>query len=686
MKKIELLSPAGDFECLKAAISNGADAVYLGGKNFSARAFAQNFDQDELLKAIEYAHLRNARIFVTLNTLLNEYEMENAIRMADFYYKAHVDALLIQDLGLYYVLKERYPDFELHCSTQMHVHNVQGVRNARKMGFKRVVLARESTLELIQEACKEAIEIEVFVHGAICVSYSGQCLMSAYTKDRSANKGACAQCCRLQYRLYDDRNEAVPLHTSYPLSAKDMMLLYDVPALIKAGVSSLKIEGRMKSAAYVGYVTSLYRKAIDSFYAGKEYRISDQELQNLKALFNREFTNDLLYGRNGLSGQKTPNHLGILIGKVLNYKHPYTYLKLSSDLHQFDGIRIGDYGCIVNMLYKDELLTKEGKAGEIVAIKTEKSLKGDVYKTYDHLLEEKIKAIPEKQIPLKMHITLEAGKQAAVELSCGKDKYTYLSEKSPEKALKAPLDVDKIIRQFSKLKETAYIPAEITVVTKDAFMTIGDLNEIRRKAIEAFNEYRLHQFHRENIFPEIHYQELQKETKPSSVHKKGDELFIDENRYSMEYVINPQSRYFSDEDIVISEIGDLLNPHEHKIAYFTLNCSNSFCYEFFKKLGYEHIILSSELNDEQIRKLIEAYEQRNGITIHPIVFTQGHLPLMYIRTDPFEGHLKEGRNYHLSDGYNRYEISYHENILELQKEIHKSRDDLQEKCSFFISD
>ncbi|MBQ6559309.1 MAG: U32 family peptidase, partial [Erysipelotrichaceae bacterium] len=388
MKKIELLAPAGDFNCLKAAISNGADAVYLGGKNFSARAFAQNFDNAELIKAIEYAHLRNVRIFVTLNTLLNEYEIKNALKMADFYYKNHVDALLIQDLGLYYVLKERYPDFELHCSTQMHVHNVHGVINAKQLGFKRVVLARESSLELIRECCRQEIEIEVFVHGAICVSYSGQCLMSAHTKDRSANKGACAQCCRLKYHLYDDRNSRIPLTTEYPLSTKDMMLINDVPDLIEAGVSSLKIEGRMKSSAYVGYVTSIYRKAIDSYYEGRHYQISDRELKDLKALFNRNFTNDLLRGRNDLFGQKTPNHLGISIGEVVNHRNGYTYIHLNDRLSQFDGIRIGEFGCIVNMLYKDELLVSEGKTGEIVAIKTESPVKGEVFKTYDHLLEE----------------------------------------------------------------------------------------------------------------------------------------------------------------------------------------------------------------------------------------------------------------------------------------------------------
>ncbi len=686
MKRIELLAPAGDFDCLKAAISNGADAVYLGGKNFSARAFAQNFDREELRKAIEYAHLRGVKIFVTLNTLLNEYEMENALKMADFYYQEKVDALLIQDLGLYYVLKERYPDFELHCSTQMHVHNVQGVINAKRMGFKRVVLARESDLELIRECCKQGIEVEVFVHGAICVSYSGQCLMSAHTRDRSANKGACAQCCRLKYRLYDERNKRIPLNTEYPLSPKDMMLINDIPALIEAGVSSLKIEGRMKSSAYVGYVTSLYRKAIDSYYEGFNYQISEEELNRLKVLFNRNFTNDLLYGRTQLFGQKTPNHLGIKIGETVNYHNGYTYLHLSDELRQFDGIRISDFGCIVNMLYKEQLLVSEGKAGEIVAIKTDGPIKGEVYKTYDHLLEESIHQIPEKKVPLDLSVVIRADHAVSVTLSCMDEQYTYISEKIAEKALKTPLNEENIRKQFSRLKETPYFLNKITTDTENAFLSIGDLNEIRRQSIQAFNEYRLSRFHKRPLFSNLSYLPLTDEQKDADLIKKGDKIILDQQYYVLEPVVNTQSRYSDSACKVISEIGGLLDPADHKIAYYSLNCSNSFCYEFLKKSGFEHIILSTELNDEQVDKLIEAYEKRNQHKIYPYVFIKGKLPLMYLRTDPFADKLANGHFYHLSDGQNDYEISRHEGILELQKELEKDHQKMKDKCSYFISD
>ncbi|MDD5792981.1 MAG: U32 family peptidase, partial [Erysipelotrichaceae bacterium] len=203
MKKIELLAPAGNMQAFHSAIDNGADAIYLGGKSFSARAFAGNFSEEEIKDCVEYAHLRNVKIYVALNTLLNEYELENAIKQAHYYHDINVDALIIQDLGLYYRITREIPDMEIHASTQMHIHNIQGVINAKKMGFKRVVVARESTQEFISEACKEDIEIEIFAHGAICASYSGQCLISSFSKNRSANKGMCAQCCRLKYKLLD---------------------------------------------------------------------------------------------------------------------------------------------------------------------------------------------------------------------------------------------------------------------------------------------------------------------------------------------------------------------------------------------------------------------------------------------------------------------------------------------------
>ena len=665
MKKVELLAPAGNIDCLKAAINNGADAIYLGGKNFSARAFANNFDEEQLIQAIKYAHLRDVKIYVTLNTLLTDFEFPNALKMAQFYYENHVDGLLIQDLGLYYVLKEKYPDFDLHCSTQMHIHNIEGIINAKKLGFKRVVIARESDLGLIKEACKQDIEIECFVHGAICVSYSGQCLMSSVTKNRSANKGMCAQCCRLKYSLYDENNNKIATDTDYLLSPKDMYLINDIPELIRAGISCFKIEGRMKSAAYVGYVTRMYRKAIDSYYENKEFNISNEEFNNLKVLFNRNFTNDLLYDKNDLFNQKTPNHLGIEIGEVINNKNGFTYIKLNNKLHQFDGIRIDNFGCIVNMMYKDDLLVNLADKNDVVYIKTNEKLSGKVYKTLDYLLENQINETETKKVKLDLNVLIQNNKNVQVELIHNNDKYTYISDIIPEKAIKAPLDYDVIYKQFSKLNDTEYYLNDLKCQIDDCFLPVKQLNEIRRQAIQSFNEFRLNNYSNKPIYSEIKLQELSNEDNPIEMIKEDEYILINDNKYIFNYVINKDSNYSFDDNVVISEFGGLLNDSNNKIAYYTLNCSNSYAYEFLKRLGYKYIVLSTELNNSEINKLIETYTSRNNVSINPYIFTKGKRVLMYIKTNPFDKYMLENKQYYLSDGLNRYLINKTHSITEI---------------------
>jgi len=684
MRKVELLAPAGNMECLKAAISNGADAVYLGGKNFSARAFANNFDDEELIEAIRYAHLRNVRIFVTLNTLLSEKEIQQAIERADFYYRNNVDALLIQDLGLYYILKEKYPDFELHCSTQMHVHNLSGIRNARKLGFSRVVIARESTLEFIKEACKEDIEIEVFVHGAICVSYSGQCLMSSATKSRSANKGMCAQCCRLKYELYDENDQKIETDTDYLISPKDMMLIRDIPALIDAGVSSFKIEGRMKSAAYVGYVTSLYRKAIDAYLNKESFELSDRQMKELKVLFNRNFTNDLLYGRNTLFGQKTPNHLGIEIGKVLYHKNHQLFIRLSDNLHQFDGIRINEYGCIVNRLYKDGLLVDSANAGDIISIDHKDPLSGKVYKTIDYLLEERMKKVPDKKVPLSIEAEIYPGKDILLNLRQDDTVFTYRSSIAAQVAQRQPLTTDSFRKQFDRLNETPYRIDSLTLHTENAFLPLKDLNQLRREAIEAFNRYRLEKRKKADRYAEVEFKEIKDEKRSLDMIQNGDHISLDQNLFPVGYVINPDSKYPDSEIAVISEFGGLLRDYKQKIAYYTLNCCNSYTYEFLKRLGFDSIILSTELNEIQIDDLIESYEKRTNKKIYPFVLKKGNRVLMYLKSDPFEKYTQDNKTYYLNDGNNIYRIRKNNSVTELVEQEQADSKRQSESCNSFL--
>ena len=282
---IELLSPVGDFECLKAAVQNGADAVYLGSASFSARAFATNFDDEALEKAITYAKLRGVKTNLTLNTLIKNDEMPQAIELAKKAYELGIDAIIIQDLGLARYLIKNFPGLAIHASTQMSVHNLEGVLALQKMGFSRVVLSRELSLQEIEYICQNSdIEIEVFVHGALCVSYSGQCLFSSMVGGRSGNRGKCAQPCRLPYELMENDKT---INKGYLLSPRDLCGLEYLPQLVNAGVSCLKIEGRMKTPEYVATVTRIYRKYLDLAISGETFEISQQDKNDLLQVFNR---------------------------------------------------------------------------------------------------------------------------------------------------------------------------------------------------------------------------------------------------------------------------------------------------------------------------------------------------------------------------------------------------------------
>ena len=259
---IELLSPVGDFECLKAAVQNGADCVYFGANMFSARAFASNFDLSNMEKAISYAKIRGVKTNLTLNTLIKNDEFESAYELAKKAYEFGIDAIIVQDLGLALKLIHDFPDLPIHASTQMSVHNLQGVLKLQELGFKRVVLARELSADEIAYICANSnIEIECFIHGALCISYSGQCLMSSMIGGRSGNRGNCAQPCRLFYSLIDQNDKQ--LDKGHLLSSRDLCGLEYLPFLIKSGVTSFKIEGRMKTPEYVATVTRIYRKYID---------------------------------------------------------------------------------------------------------------------------------------------------------------------------------------------------------------------------------------------------------------------------------------------------------------------------------------------------------------------------------------------------------------------------------------
>jgi putative protease len=317
---IEILSPAGDMDCFMAAVNNGADAIYLGGSSFSARKSAKNFNNDELIEAVDYAHLRNVKVYVAVNTLVMDDELSDVFEFIKFCYNIGVDALIVQDLGVVYIARKFFPDFPIHASTQMTIHNLSGVKKAENLGFKRVVLSRELSydeIEYINSNCDA--ETEVFVHGALCMSYSGQCLFSSMLGGRSGNRGACAQPCRLPYSvLRKDFTEICS--NKYFLSLKDLCLVDDVDKLKNIGVSSLKIEGRMKNEEYVAIVTSMYNK-----YRNNS-NVESDDLSMLENIFSRNgFTKGYVKGNTGAHmlniDRNNDNVYKSINQNVLDYAH-----------------------------------------------------------------------------------------------------------------------------------------------------------------------------------------------------------------------------------------------------------------------------------------------------------------------------------------------------------------------------
>lgn len=316
---VELLSPAGDLDCVKAAVQNGADAIYVGASTFSARANA-NFTLQELEEIINYAHIRDVKVHLALNTLIKNNEFSEAMEIASKAYELGVDAIIVQDLGLATELIKTFPKLPIHASTQMTIHNLDGVKTCENLGFERVVLSRELSLEEISYICRNTkLEIETFIHGALCISYSGQCLFSSMVGGRSANRGKCAQACRLPYKLLE--NDKI-IDDGYLLSPRDLYGLDLLPSLIEAGVKSFKIEGRLKSPEYVAIVTRIYRKYIDLYYSKEKYEVDLKDRQDLLQVFNRgnfscghlnkEANLDLVF-------KEKQNNMGIYVGNVANY-------------------------------------------------------------------------------------------------------------------------------------------------------------------------------------------------------------------------------------------------------------------------------------------------------------------------------------------------------------------------------
>ncbi|KYH31059.1 putative protease YdcP precursor [Clostridium tepidiprofundi DSM 19306] len=498
MRKIELLAPAGEMNSLIAAVQNGANAVYIGGSRFSARAYAGNFNDEEIVKAVDYCHLYGVNVYVTLNTLLKHTEIHDALKYCEFLYNIGVDALIVQDTGLIYLVRKYLPEFELHASTQMTVHNAEGALFLKDLGLKRIVLSRELTLREIEYISKKfKIETEIFIHGALCISYSGQCLMSSIIGGRSGNRGRCAQPCRLPYKLVNLNNGLEK--KGYLMSPKDICTINDVAKIIESGAASLKVEGRMKRPEYVAGVISAYRKAIDSFYDNSHFDVYEQQNRLMK-LFNREgFSKAYLFGNTGASmmAYNFPKNTGIEIGKVLNNN----YVQLFGNLAVKDGIRTESGGFTVNKIIRNGKEVYEAYEGENVIIKPSNYSKNEIiFKTYDYKLLNELyqsyKNMFDKKVAVTTNVLFKVDKPISLEAEY--DGVTFKVEGDiVQKAINKPLNKERLIKNLNKAGDI-FIKIESVnfEVFEEGFLPISAINDVRRKLLIKIENHIKNKFKR----------------------------------------------------------------------------------------------------------------------------------------------------------------------------------------------
>ena len=649
---IELLAPAGSFEALKAAVESGADAVYLAGEKFGARAYAENFAGEQMLKAVEFAHLRGVAVHVTVNTIIADSELDELAAYIKFLRRANVDALLVQDLGAASIAKQVAPEIPLHASTQMTIHNLEGVKALAELGFSRVVLSRELTLDEIKKICHESpIETEIFIHGALCVCWSGQCLMSSLIGGRSGNRGRCAQPCRLPYELVDEHGNQLLNAGKYLLSPKDLNTLDLLPSLIETGITSLKIEGRMKRPEYVATVVKVYRDALDKNFSTAE------DKRKLAQIFNRDFTTAYLErnpGRNLISDMR-PNNRGVLIGRVVEVERDKITLKLNEALHMGDQveiwIKVG--GRLTFTVESFDL------RGELCTIKLA-STKGvrvhdRAFKIFDAELTAEARkyfvGAPVRKIFVAAEVKAKLGEPLTLTMTdTDGNTATAKTKFIAEPALNRPLTLETLKAQIGRLGNSIFALEKFSADLDASLMIpISELNDVRRRVIEQLETLRLKNFERKPIAPVeekiftpctvgrtklvAHVDTLEK--LKLALDAGADEILfggetftnqpVKKTSEAIELVHKCGKKIFWATPRLVREGEPFTLPEEVDAVYvhnlatlrlamgfsvpirtdFSLHVFNNATINFLKGLGVEEVTLSPELNLTQIKSLVK---------------------------------------------------------------------------------
>ena len=665
--KYELLAPAGDMAALKAAVSAGANAVYLGYDEFSARAKAKNFNKEELREAINYSHLRNVKIYVTFNILIADFEIKRAMESVKMLYDIGVDALILQDLGIAREIRKNFPDFEVHASTQMAVNNFYGAKFLKEMGFSRVVLARETPLFELEKIRELDIDVETFIHGALCVSYSGECLMSSMIGGKSGNRGECAQACRKSYEILDfDKNKIGK--RLYYISPKDLNTLDDVAKIINSGGYSLKIEGRMKNPEYVYTVVSSYKKSLEN-------KLSQEDKDDTEQVFNRGFTKGLFNGDfgNDFISSDRPDNRGVEVGKVIDARKNFGKVIFYEDVFEGDGLEFisssGRFGMRSNSFYGANIPHEINLfKAPILNSKINRTFSKKLYEKVD----EKIENYDYKR-DLDIDLRIKIGERPLIKVKTGDLSAIFELDRVVEVAKKSGLDRERVIENISKTGDSIFRVKNIDLDLDDnAFLPISAINELRREATKILEnkilEGSIDRFEIENKLENKNFERQNKDHRSkikvffnkfkdleNSSLKDIDEIIIrakDLEKFNKKYKnqevsiyldkfyfyyelenlreyilknqnvrgiwVNNLSEYyiFKDDDLEIN--GDI-----------GLNVFNKVTSDFLCDLGLKSITLSPELNSGQIQKIIN----KNDAEIN--VISYGRVPVMTMKHCPF---------------------------------------------------
>ncbi len=668
-QNVEILAPAGNFESLKVAIDNGANAVYLGLEDFNARNNIENFNTENLHEVVDYAHFFNVKIYITINVLIKDDEFEKIIDIVKKSLQANVDAFIVQDIGLAYYLKQKFPNIELHASTQMGFNNLEGVLFAKKLGFKRVVLARETPLaevKRIKENCD--IELEYFIQGALCVAYSGNCYLCSLLANSSGNRGQCKQFCRLAYSMKNGNISK----DGYLLSTKDFCMIPKLKDLIDAGIYSLKIEGRARRPAYVAQSVKTYRKIIDN-----NFNFSDEDILDLKKVFNRGNFACGYFDNNNIIYSKCQNHIGVEIGKVIDFvqgkKFNEVFIKSNYKIKKGDVIKF----------------FKNDKEIGIVAVNDSNEKKCGIYRitTTNHIENNSIARLivdsdkekelltKHKQIYVDIDFYAKQNQKAKLILKTQNINVEIESDFFVEKAKSSPINETDCKTQFSKLGKLFSLKSFFCEIG-NVFIAKSQLNQLRRQALEKLKQEMINDYNNKNNINKKRIEADDKIFISNSISTSKKMALIDKfdnfekfkNKYDL-FIFQPNT-------INTTEIKELYNKYNHHKVfisfpimvnekeieiikslldycknwgiyannYYTLslttpdrivlgsnmNVFNSYTIKFYKNIGIEKIVLTIEDID---RNLI----QNNGTSLFS--FTKFYPEYMYLKHCPLKEHF-----------------------------------------------